>query len=186
MAQTKNIVSIILVAAFFVLFLTGCGGNQTRPIIEDGEFPFRLVYELNGEIFEFEDVIFCEFNGFDLSNAFSFQNRRRWVCELVSNGNRRGITLVQDENVYSPLNPDRFNESMDVSFIIVGSGEYFMGDPNGGRRPRITLIESYRPEVNISRNVSTELTEEQLETYFRINVIELTLSDPIENTFVRD
>ena len=46
--------------------------DPPMPEITYGEFPFRLVYELNGEQIVIEDIIICEFDGFGMGGGAKF------------------------------------------------------------------------------------------------------------------
>lgn len=47
-----------------------------KPEITYGEFDFKLVYEINGEIRTVEDTIVCEFDGFNVDEGRG--KTRRW------------------------------------------------------------------------------------------------------------
>ena len=70
----KRLFSILIV--FIIIFsLSACKkGYESAPQITEGEFPFVLEYEINGERHIIEDTVVCKFDGYDLSNPFPFIN----------------------------------------------------------------------------------------------------------------
>ena len=179
MKKKANILFVILVIAFF---LHGCEKTQKSPVIEYGEFPFRFTYEYKGEIFDIEDVVICEFAGYDYSSLF-FTKPRSWREHLKSGTER--ISITYEENVYSILKPNRLNNSSEV-YLDYGLGSYYMGEnisSNTRNEPEISYIEKYNASPKEIRIESTHLSDEQLEKHFGIKVIEFTFSEPILNTF---
>jgi len=163
--------------------MTNCGYEETQPapIIEDGEFPFHFIYEINGETFNIEDTVVCKFSGFDQSAWFT--KPRTWDEHLKS-GTKR-ISIISFENVPSVLNPARVNNRSEV-WLDYGTGDYYMGEDMSGRtrdKPRIAYLEEYSESPNVTRIEDTPLTEKQLKDYFGIKIIEFTFSKPIKDTY---
>ncbi len=156
--------------------------KQLPPTIKYGEFPFHLIYEFNGEIYDIEDVVVCEFDGFDISGGFG--ERRTWDEYLKSGKDR--ISIFVDKNVPSVLNPERINTRAEV-YIDFGTGEYYMGDPNGKSgthgKPNIFYVERYDISDKITMNDATNLTEKQVEEFFGIKIIKWDFSEPMKNEF---
>ena len=169
-----GIVSIAYIAYIF----SRC--NQVPPTIKEGTFPFRVVYELNGERHEIEDAVICRYRG--LGGFYS--NIRGWETTLQSG--EQSICILSEEYVYSLLSPNRLNSKSSV-FLVYGSSTYYMGDTmnagNADRKPGMYYVEDYHSEPNIQNKDSTPLTEKQLEKYFGIKIIEFEFSKPIKNTF---
>jgi len=81
-----------------------------RPEIRHGEFPFRLVYSVNGEEKVIEDAVVARFSGIVRDGSGSW---RRWDGRLAS-GNEHVVLLKIDENRFI--------------FYLPGSPNYYMGD----------------------------------------------------------
>lgn len=148
------------------------------PTIKHGEFPFHLKYELNGKVY---DTVICDYRGISLASGFGY-SYRTWDEKLKSGNNR--ITILSEMNVKSVLKPNRVNSRIEV-FYNYGSATYFMGDPTGStsEKPEIKYLERYSTKPNVIHNESTALTNEELEKFFGIKIIELTHSNPIKNAF---
>jgi len=178
----------VLVLILVLTFLCSCSGTQNPPAIEYGEFPFRVVYKSDGETHIIEDVIICEFNGYDLSALF--QKPRSWNIGLKSDTDAPypvsyNIRILEfDDNTNSVLNPDRVIEEHWVS-LSLGAPAHYMGDPNASsmvhKEPHFYYIELY--ESAVSYFDSTMLTHAQVKELFGIEVVEWTFSEPIVNSF---
>ena len=180
--RKSRCIIIVAIAASLTLALCGCDETQKPPATEEGEFPFRFVYELNGETYDIEDAVVCKFRGYDYSAWFT--KPRRWDAYLKSGTGR--ISILSEENVYSVLNPRRLNIEIEV-FLDYGRAEYYMEDPNARSfvhcKPQISYRETYRESERATISDITALSNKQLEKYFGIKVIEFTFSKPINNTF---
>ena len=86
------IISIVVAIFFIIVVINGCDYtlNPPKPKITYGEFPFRLTYELDGEIKVIEDTVICEFDGFESRGTAG--RYRIWKTSLKS-GNER-LTLL--------------------------------------------------------------------------------------------
>ena len=137
-----------------------------RPRITHGEFPFRLVYTVDGKKFIVEDVYIAEFAGFYWDPGRGVH--RNWRGHIESTG-ERGVVVFVDETrrVY----------------FTVGTADYYMGDfvfyDGSSFVPRLILVE----RVDIGSGLtSTSGLGTQCEI-FNIKLIEWELSAPIENSF---
>ena len=104
---------------FIFAFAPGCFLllNPPKPGITYGEFPFRLTYELNGEIKVIEDTIIAEFDGFSTPTSAGIY--RVWKTRLKS-GNER-LTLLD----LRPLNEiNEFGQMMLEIYFYYRNGEY--------------------------------------------------------------
>jgi hypothetical protein len=176
-----HIIIIVFAALLAAIMLCGCDETQKPPTIEEGEFPFHFIYELNGETYDIEDVVVCRWSGFDHSAWFT--KPRTWD-ECLKSGTKR-ISILNDENVPSVIKPERINSRIEV-YLDYGTGDYYMGENMSGRtrnKPKISYIEEYSESSNVTHIESTPLTDKQYEEYFGIKVVEFTFSKPIKNTF---
>ena len=56
----------LIVCAVIYFFVTH---SLSKPKVKYAEFPFKLTYELSGEVRSIEDIIICEFDGFSIDEA---------------------------------------------------------------------------------------------------------------------
>jgi hypothetical protein len=145
------------------------------PEITSGTFPYRIVYEQNGEQHVIEDTIIAEFRGIQ-------NNRRTWRAQQV-NGNQSRIDVINLHNEISPLS-NKEALRIDV-FFWTGSADYFMGERNAHAwSPRISVHETFALSGGGShmpggKNISAE----ELERYFGIKIIEWNFPQPLNNSF---
>ena len=168
-----------------IFCLSGCEkGYEPAPQITEGEFPFVVEYEMNGERYFIEDTVVCSFAGYDLSNPFPFMDYSRiWYASLKSGEERTRLLLELKENTESVLIKGRINTESKV-ILFYGSGGYYLGDPEDTERvPCINYVEEYKTSEKVTHNEVTPLTNEQLEEYFGIKIIRFEFSSPIENKF---
>ena len=180
----KRLFSIVIV--FIMIFcLCGCEkGYESAPRITEGEFPFVLEYEINGERHIIEDTVVCKFDGYDLSNPFPFTDySRTWYQSLKSGDEQKRLILELYDNTESVLVKGRINTESQVN-LFYGSGGYYLGDPEDSERvPCINYVEEYKTSEKVTHNEVTPLTNEQLEVYFGIKIIRFEFSEPINNKF---
>ena len=156
-------------------------GGQKYPEIAKAEFPFVVEYVMDGQTYIIEDIVVCEFDGFD----GMFPNQRCWSSYLKS-GNEIKCELIREENVKSVLKPSRVNE---LSRLVLdyGSAEYYMGDPQGRSMIDKKATFEYRENWKVSEKVTdvenTKLNAKQLKKYFNIEIIRFEFSQPIKNKF---
>ena len=61
--------ALVIILLCIILFISTFGGfnfllSVPEPRIKYGEFPFKLIYEIDGKTMTIEDTIICEFDGF--------------------------------------------------------------------------------------------------------------------------
>ncbi len=168
-----------------IFSLSGCEkGYELAPQITEGEFPFVLEYEMNGEKYLIEDTVVCTFDGYDLSDPFPFTDySRTWYQSLKSGEEQKRLILELEENTESVLVKGRINTASMVN-LFYGSGGYYLGDPEDAERtPCINYVEKYKTSEKVTHSEVTPLTNEQLEEFFGIKIIRFEFSTPIENKF---
>jgi hypothetical protein len=178
----KMLTRIVLGFIFIIIILSISCERESHPKIKSAEFDFYLKYKFEGEEYVIEDVIVCEYTGYDISNPFG--RYRTWHSYFKNDS--RLETLVEEENVQSYLDPTRINTTSRLR-INYGRAAYYMDDPNGSNNPHsiphICYTEIYQTGLNESYWKNTPLTEEQAKEFFGLEIIELRVSDPIENRF---
>lgn len=145
-----------------------------KPEITYGEFPFRLVYKLNGEEHVVEDTVVCKYK----RSKFDFETgiHHVWKTTLASDSKRDAVLILKDgtKSIY----------------CYVGEAEYYMGDKDGyyGATPFVPrvyetdLIPRFEIEAFLMIKMQTVSQEEILEKY-NIEIISWEFSDPIKNEF---
>lgn len=196
-----GVVTMLIIAAIlgmgYVAVISGAVfslmPNPPKPEIAYGEFPFRLTYELNGEIITVEDMAICEFDGYGERSTAG--QSRKWKTYLKSRvaglipTNEKGretgfawITLLdlRNDDVF-----DDFGHKVLELYFFGGNGHYYMGDDLGNHdrdaqgfnyvsyhyqnADGTTGGSSYKPDVAFER--------------FGIKLISWEPSSPIVNTF---
>lgn len=176
------------IASFLILIvllsLTSCS-NSRLPEIQEGEFPFQIVYESGEETVTIEDTVICEFN--ELTPYYIVPGSfRTWNVSLKSGDKRHFFTIYEEENKESVFNQGRINLSAKV-YINYGAPEYYMGDPRSKSMtksaPSIEYVEFYQESEKVVNSFSKTLSISDARTYFGINITTFAFSDPIKNSF---
>ena len=81
-----GIISIIVVLDDFA--------PKKPPQITEGEFPFYVEYEMNGQRYILEDTIMCKFTGIHYDSTTLTQHRM-WDMSLKSGNEIRHILFIQ-------------------------------------------------------------------------------------------
>jgi len=137
--------------------------DPPRPKITYGEFPFRIEYEINGELVIVEDTKICEFDGFVLIGS---NKLRRWKSHLASGNGESNYLLIQ-------------NAGDKMIYCNIGSVQYYMGDSAEYTMYGPPSFAYKKPGDIIFKTISpTEL----FNTY-GIRLISWEFSDPIANNF---
>ena len=183
--KTKNVV-IITVCSIIVAIVILVVGSITsipwlalftgiqlspsppKPEITYGEFPFELVYEVDGNLIIVNDVYVCKYDGIG-SNTGTLKYRK-WKGYIKSS-KQQGVLLTEDD--------DR------EIYCFVGSAEYYMDDEEYPEQtplsPRVYDIRKKKYSMDYEIYTSDELLER-----YNINIISWNFSDPIENSFGDD
>ncbi len=125
------------------------------PEIQYAEFPFEIVYSIDGEVYEINDAYVCEYKGID------------WRFEKK----------VLDWATYFKYSDTEYIELCDTPYdyricLYAGSPEYYMlGDDD--QVPGEYLHYSY--------SLAHHLTAEEAEEEYGLEIISATFSEPIEN-----
>jgi len=144
------------------------GPNPPAPEITYGEFPFRIEYELNGELIVIDDTLICEFVGFELIGP---KKIRSWKSRFVSGNGEGGyllLQIVENTNIY----------------CCVGNPEYYMGDKDSYLYDVLPydVLPYFARKKPGSGYYSSISTTELLDKY-GIKLIGWEFSEPIENSF---
>lgn len=173
----KSIINVIIAIILIVLFwsipwiLFGIAGqlspNPPTPQTKYGEFPFSLVYEIDGEIIEAKDVLICEFDGFGFSEG-SGEKYRKWKSHFKS-GNTR-ITLLRADEIEIFFGP--------------GAAAFYMGDPDYVfENPTIFPDASYTRDFDNQTVNAYIISADEMWEKYKIRLISWEAAEPIRNIF---
>ena len=160
------IILLILVAAYYTLpwmainLVVMFGPKPPIPEIKYGEFPFRLVYEIDGEQKIVEDVIVCEYDGIGMNEGSG--KYIKWKSYLKSNRKEEIVLL-----------------SLGIGKKIV----YPLGDPECYMGADIEEYYLFPNAVITRLNGAGLIRSDELQETYNIKLISWEPSPPIENTF---
>ena len=160
----KRIFALVILLAMAV-GLSACV-SQPKPQITEAEFPFTIVYELDGRVITINDAFVCEYDGVGWNEN---QGRHmQWKGYVKSTG-KDYVFLLEDGNLKLACK--------------VGTAAYYMGDPS------MANAEEFTPSIYYIRTFEsggvssgTAGIESILEEY-KIKLISWELSKPVANSF---
>lgn len=174
------LIPMVMIGIYLLMAISGAiflfNPNPPKPEITYGEFPCRITYELNGEKKVIEDVIICEFDGFD--NLGSGGKYRKWKSYLKS-GNEN-MTLLD----LRPLNEkNEFGHTMLEFFFSYGNAEYYMGDTQRQSVPHIADYVEYKYRTEDGSIGGSAYKADEAYEKYKIRLISWEASPLIENVF---
>lgn len=158
------IICVLLAAIFFILLfpqfamfiISTSGETPPKPEIKYAEFPISLQYEINGEIFNVEDIIICRYDGIEFGHDGKYI---KWDKKLASTG-EKDLLL--------------FSENNKKVFFSVGDAGYYMGEDHK-KLPLNPVI--YVKEYTDYGTISSSASQ------YKINIINCKFPEPIKNMF---
>ncbi len=188
----KRILLLTLCMVMTVLSFSGCilrPKDEKEPAVKEGSFPFRIVFSQDGEIITIEDVVVCKFAGLSERGGHWNVRIRQWENILQSTGATRMYKLILREDrekslFYRRLEPD--TQILGTLSLYFGDAEYYMDEPLS-----FFFLKKDKPGFCYTELISTDpfrsnrmmLTEAQLKKYFNIEILEMSFSEPIQNSF---
>ena len=142
--------------------------NPPKPEITYGEFPFELVYEIDGEIVTVNDVYVCEFDGFSM-NTGRMEKYRTWKG-YVKSTEQNNVVLLHDG---------------DLKIVCyVGNPEYYMSDPEykGDHPYKLNILKQICYSFGTSTSGVPEEIDKLMQQY-KIRIVSWQFSEPIENSY---
>ena len=131
--------------------------NPARPEETYGEFPFELIYEIDGETITINDIYVCEYDGITCDTGSG--KYRTWNGYVKSTGD--DVVVLYKDNITT-------------IHCYVGDAEYYMDDEKyPEQRP-------FKPRFYIG---SLPISTDQLLQRYKIRIVSWSLSEPIENSF---
>jgi|GEM_PF-1356539 len=193
----KIILTFILIAIVFTLFLTvpwtliHAGAwfmpRPPTPEIIRGEFPFRIEYKMDGEMFIIENVFIAEFNGFGWDAG---RGRHRlwkgWVKSTASSTvyipitsyKRLDISIGEPSFYMNDLDTRRHNIPF-PQFLVTTFNTSI--DENSLKTLTLMKIESRYSTRATRRNFTNDL--EFLYEEYGILILNYQFSEPVVNSF---
>ncbi len=180
------VIAALLVIAFvigFVFWFAFGGGalflpNPPKPKIAYGEFPFKLIYELDGETKVIEDTIICEFDGFELRGESG--RYCKWKTYLKS-GNEQ-LTLL---DLRSLEETNELGQTILELYFYYGTAAYYMGDNTNpfARDAQGFDYVSYEFQTADGKTGRSGYETDEAYKKFNIRLISWEVAEPIQNTF---
>lgn len=165
----------IIIAGCFLFIITGMFAifypDPPEPQIKYGEFPFKITYEVNGEVRIYEDVIICEFAG--VKSLGTGGKKNEWTARLKSGKDYVVLLQSTDDNSY-----------LEIYDSIPGSAEYYMGDFWLRREDYEKNMQSRRNLICNVNGIEASITYDEAWEKYGFKIIDIEYSPPIENTFV--
>ena len=166
-----SIIGIVVLGILYFVFLPWAGvfagmvssPSPDKPQITYGEFPFKLVYEINGERHTVEDSLICEYAGIGMNEGIG--KYREWKGHLAS-GNENIVLLEVNENMEIVYDP--------------GNANYYMGDmPDGEGFAHLFPDAAYN-----KKNSEGIISKKKLLSKYGIKLISWDYTKPIANEFI--
>lgn len=158
-----------------------------KPEIKYGEFDFKLVYEISGEVRTIEDTIVCEFDGFNIDEGRG--KTRRWKEHFKNEQNNELYAFRIEDPEYKGYRHSKPNYDQIVLqnidcykvVLIVADAEYFLGELENRRTGEIEpSIQVYDKSIGYYKDPTQR--DEFLKEY-NFKVISWYCDHPIENSF---
>ena len=154
------IIAILATAAYSVI-----SSIAFKPTVTEGEFPFSITYELDGERVTIEDVYKVHYVRND---GYADTKSRVYAGELKSSGEDNTLyTLKKDENGRIELWTHFYTE------YLMGDSEYDYFDD-----------EPFEPRIYYYDSEETEYHDEETLAAQGVKLISFKYPTPIENSFV--
>ena len=187
------VIGIFIIASPWIILTVGLWLSPAppKPEITYGEFDFKLVYEIDGEMRTIEDTVICEFDGFNIDEGRG--KTRRWK-ENFKNVQGNELYAFRVEQIDNPdFNEYRHGRKPNYNKIVlkniddykvllsVADARYFLGEPeNKMTYPIEPSLDVY--DKNTCYYIGPEETEKLLEMH-EFKIITWECDPPIKNTF---
>ena len=151
-----------------VLFglLLGCSKKTDKPVNQYGEFPFKLVYEVNGERIKIEDVLVVEHLGQDWNEGSGTYNK--WHTFHKKGTKAENCTTL-----------DLYEIDGATITLFLGSCEYYMGlDETNASIYKLYKINPGDIVISSQKEFRV-ITDEELYYKFGVKIIEKSFSTPL-------
>lgn len=159
------------------------GPDPLEPSIKHAEFPFELVYKINGKRKTIKDILICEYDG--IGGEVDTYKCREWESSFAS-GNER-IVLWKDSDVKSlnELTAEMIVPYQEIYYDI-GTAWYYMGDLEEGEEKQLQSGLAYFQHALELGDIVEDigyLEDKMVFEKFGIKIISWKCAPPIKNTF---
>lgn len=153
--------------------------NPPKPQITYGEFPFKLVYEIDGARKVIEDTLICEYDGIGMDEGRG--KFRKWKEHLAS-GNKKlllsktigglGIAFENEKTLKQEI------------YYDPGPAWYYMGDYESSTDYKHGFPDASFSEKYFNGGASYgDIAADELLKKFKIKLISWDYTEPIKNNF---
>lgn len=164
-------ITLIVYLAATVLFC-----YTTKPAVSEGEFPFSITYEYQGETKTLSGVLKCAYSG---SYTIQGEHHRYWNEEIIYDN---------PENIEQPFVIAHSEETQTTLSLHENMyAGYFMGDPlyedyyikygRGSVEPRVAYYD-YKNEIFLE-----DANQDEIPESVGFKLIDYTYAEPVENSF---
>lgn len=154
---------IILFSLYSLVWLLS--PNPPKPQVKYAEFPFEIVYELDGETVTVNDVYVCKYTGFGMNEGVG--KYRSWKGYIKST-RQEDLVLVKDKNLQLACS--------------LGGPEYYMSDPSMSESEHTPFI-YYIKKLEFGGTQTGVMDIEPILEEYKLKLVSWKLSKPIENSF---
>ncbi len=134
--------------------------SPAEPATTYAEFPFELVYEIDGEIHTVNDAYVCEYDGIGMNEGMG--KYWKWKGHIKGTG-KAGVYLTEDEDK--------------IIYCNVGNPQYYMNDKH---YPTAEPIIPRLYDVSKHSLDSSDLTQLEITKRYNIQIISWEFAEPIE------
>ena len=154
-----------LFSLLMILRFSSCA-SVPYPQVTEGEFPFEIVYEMDGETITVTDVYVCRFSGFSWDTGKG--KHRVWDGYIKSSGESE-LILLEDGGLKLACG--------------VGSPEYYMSDPTVSSEEYVPTVFYVMEPNDVGGKTYGVWGIESLLAQYKIKLISWKMSEPIQNSF---
>lgn len=140
--------------------------DPPKPVITYAEFPFEIVYEIDGDTVTVNDIYVCEYDGITTDGGGG--KCSAWKGYFKSNGSDN-LILLQDGNL--------------ALACSVGYPQYYMSDPVKDPYDYVPSIYYIVSPNDLGGTTYGSLDIEPILDQYKLRLVSYELSDPIENSF---
>ncbi len=158
-----------LVPMLLILAIFSRAPSSDVPIVKHGEFPFHIVYEIDGERRSIDETIICDYIGKGMNEDQG--NFIEWEGRLANANKITNFFGDADRVMTITLYEDVIDENNKITCDI-GNPQYYLGYYN---------YEDYKPgRIRFSNNDDTALILDEVELWekYKIKIIEMKFSEP--------
>lgn len=172
--ETAIALALVVLLNPFTLLYIGNSQEPPKPAVTYGEFPFELVYEIDGERIAVKDTLVIEYDGVGGGGSIGKYNKWAPFCESQRG---TGKYLKDYDKLILFSGSIKGSEPVTIKFDL-GSCAYYMG---------VEETQTYYEHLGIqpgdivisSRAYTGPISDEELYENYNIKIIKKTISPPI-------